>query len=311
MRCKMNRRKFIKETFKYGLTAGIALTGVDKLFAISGELADKTAKTNLVAIKGSTPDKMFEKGIAAFGGMTSFVRKGQTVLVKPNIGWDVAPELAANTNPKLVSVIIKHCLDAGAKKVYVFDHTCDNWEKAYKNSGIEYAVKQAGGVMVSGSDKGKYQKVKVPGAKILQSTDVHELLITSDVFINVPVLKSHGSAKLTIAMKNLMGVVWDRRFWHISDLHQCIADFTAYRKPDLTVVDAYNVMTEHGPRGTDGSDLVKMQSQIISTDIVAADAASAKIFGVDPVDIRHIRIASEKGLGNMNLEEINIKKIYF
>lgn len=307
----MNRRKFIKETFKFGLTAGIALTGVDKLLAISGQLTDEMAKTNLVAIKGSTPDKMFEKGIVAFGGMTQFVKKGQTVLVKPNIGWDVSPELAANTNPKLVGIIIKHCLDAGAKKVYVFDHTCDNWQKAYKNSGIEYAVKQAGGIMVPGNSKSNYQKVNIPGGKILKSTDVHELFISSDVFINVPVLKSHGSAKLTIAMKNLMGVVWDRRFWHVTDLHQCIADFAAYRKPDLTVVDAYNVMTEHGPRGIDGSDLVKMKSQIISTDFVAADAAAAKIFGVEPSYVRHIKIAAEKGLGNMNLDEVNIKKIHF
>lgn len=307
----MNRRKFIKETLKYCLTAGLALTGVDKLFAEVGSLINSDDKPLLAAIKGSTPDKMFERGIAAFGGMTKFVKKGQTVLIKPNIGWDVPPELAANTNPKLVGIIVKHCLDAGAKKVYVFDHTCDNWEKAYKNSGIEYAVKQAGGIMVPGNSKSNYQKVNIKNGKILKSADVHELLITSDVFINVPVLKSHGSAKLTIAMKNLMGVVWDRRFWHLTDLHQCIADFAAYRKPDLTVIDAYNVMTEHGPRGTDGSDLVKMQSQIISTDFVAADAAAAKLFGVEPANIKYIKIAAEKKLGTMNLNEVNIKRIYF
>lgn len=307
----MNRRKFIKKTLKYGLTAGVALTGVDKLLAISEKIMSETSKINLVAVKGSTPDKMFAKGIASLGGMTQFIKKGQTVLIKPNIGWDVVPELAANTNPKLIGVIIKHCIDAGAKKVYVFDHTCDNWQKAYKNSGIEYAVRQAGGVMVPGNDRGNYQKIKVPEGKILKSAEVHELLISSDVFINVPVLKSHGSAKLTIAMKNLMGVVWDRRFWHITDLHQCIADFAAYRKADLTVIDAYNVMTEHGPRGTDGSDLVKMKSQIISTDFVAADAVAAKIFGIEPTNIRHIKLAYEKGIGNINLNEINIKKIYF
>jgi len=306
----MNRRKFIKETLKYGISAGIALTGIDKIFAASQSLIKDVETPGLIAIKGATPEKMFEKGIMAMGGMTRFIKKGQTVLVKPNIGWDVTPELAANTNPKLVGVIIKHCIDAGAKKVYVFDHTCDNWQKTYKNSGIEYAVKQAGGIMVPGNSVSNYQKVNITGGKILKSTSVHELLISSDVFINVPVLKSHGSAQLTIAMKNLMGVVWDRRFWHITDLHQCIADFTAFRKPDLTIVDAYNVMTEHGPRGTDGSDLVKMQSQIISTDIVAADAAAAKIFGVQPESIRHIKIAAEKGLGKINLDEINIKKIY-
>ncbi|MBP7792078.1 MAG: DUF362 domain-containing protein [Candidatus Goldbacteria bacterium] len=308
----MNRRKFLKETLKYSLTASIALTGVDKLFAAGETLVkDSMIKTpDLIAIKGSTPGKMFEKGIMAMGGMTKFVKKGQKVLVKPNIGWDVAPGLAANTNPELVSTIIRHCYDAGAKKVCVFDHPCDNWQKTYKNSGIEYAVKQAGGIMAPGSSKSDYQKVNVPGGKTLKSADVHELLISSDVFINVPILKNHGSTKITIGMKNLMGCVWDRRYWHITNLQQCIADFAAYRKPDLTVVDAYNVMVENGPRGTGSSDVVKMQSQIISTDIVAADAAATKIFGMEPSDIKYIKMADEKGLGNLNLDKINVKKIY-
>ncbi len=301
----MDRREFIKETIKYLLSIGVTLSGIDKLFSAENKIAD------LVAIKGAEPDKMFEKGIAALGGMNKFVKKGQTVVVKPNIGWDVQPELAANTNPKLVYSIIKHCLDAGAKKVYVFDHTCDNWQKAYKNSGIEYAVKQAGGIMVPANSRTYYQSVKIPDGKVLKNAEVHELIIKSDVFINVPVLKSHGSAKLTIGMKNLMGIVWNRRFWHITDLHQCIADFAAFRKPDLTVIDAYNVMTKYGPRGTDGSDLIKMKSQIISTDMVAADVAAAKIFGIEPEKIRHIKIAYEKGLGNINLNKINVKRIYF
>ncbi len=304
----MNRREFIKETIKYCIASGITLSGIDKLFAEIVKL--KENKNILVAVKGKSPDKMFESGIAAIGGITKFVKKGQTVLIKPNIGWDVPPELAANTNPLLVGAIVKHCVDAGARKVYVFDHTCDNWERAYKNSGIEYAVKKAGGIMVPGNFKSNYQKVTIPDGKILKSALVHELLLTSDVFINVPVLKSHGSAKLTISMKNLMGVVWDRRYWHITDLNQCIADFSAFRKPDLTVIDAYNVMTKHGPRGTDGSDLIKMKTQIISTDFVAADAAATKIFGINPENIRYIKIADEKGLGSMNLKEINIKKIY-
>ncbi len=108
------------------------------------------------------------------------------------------------------------------------------------------------------------------------------MILQSDVFINVPVLKSHGGARLTVAMKNLMGIVWDRGEWHANDLHQCIADFTSYRKPDLNVVDAYNVMMRHGPRGVSTADVVNLQSQLLSTDLVTADAVAAKLFGLEP-----------------------------
>jgi uncharacterized protein (DUF362 family) len=110
-------------------------------------------------------------------------------------------------------------------------------------------------------------------------------------------------------MKNLMGIVWDRRYWHRNDLHQCIADFATWRKPDLNIVDAYRVMTRNGPRGVSEADIVLKKSLIISTDMVAADAAAAKIFGSEPSDIQHIKIAHEMGVGNMNLDELNIERI--
>ena len=188
---------------------------------------------DLVAIKGGEPDVMFAKGIEALGGMKAFVKKGQKVVVKPNIGWDVSPERGGDTNPKLISEITRQCFGAGAKEVVVFDNTCDNWQRAYKNSGIAPAVTDAGGKIAPGNTEGYFHDVTISGAKNLTSAKVHELILESDVFINVPILKSHDSAKLTMSMKNLMGTVWDRRAWHANDLHQCIADFAAYRKPDL------------------------------------------------------------------------------
>jgi len=266
---------------------------------------------DLVAVKGGQPDAMFDAAVNALGGMKKFVKKGQSVLVKPNIGWDVAPEYGANTNPRLVYRIIKSAFEAGAKKVSVFDHTCDSWEECYRNSGIEAAVKSAGGTMLPGSQKEYYRDVVVPGGVSLKKARVHELVINSDVFINVPVLKSHGSAGLTIAMKNLMGVVWDRGSWHATNLHQRIADFAAYRKPDLTIVDAYRVMISNGPKGIQSlGDVAKMGSLLASRDMVAADAAAAKLFGQTPKDVRYIRLAAEKRLGRMDIENLNIKKIY-
>ena len=300
----MNRRDFIKKTIKGGVIAGAAAT-----FGGYGKVLAAAPAYDLVAVRGGEPGVMFDKAIASLGGMQRFVPRGGKVLIKPNIGWDVSPERAGNTNPGLVARMVEQCLNAGAREVSVFDHTCDYWVNCYKNSGIERAVKNAGGKIVSGDSKGYYHNVTVPKGTRLTEARVHELLLEADVFINAPVLKHHSSSRLTIGMKNLMGVVWDRSYWHRNDLHQCIADFASYRKPDLTVVDAYNVMKQHGPRGVSAGDVLQMKTLIVSTDPVAADAAGAKFFGVEPEDIRHIKIASEMGLGHMDLSAVSINRI--
>ncbi len=267
------------------------------------------APYDLVAIKGAEPDVMFDRGIEALGGMKAFVRKGAKVVVKPNMGWDVSPERAGNTHPRLVARIIEHCFNAGAKEVYVFDHTCDKWQRCYATSGIEDAAKKAGAKVAPADTEGYYQDVAIPHGQTLKNAKEHELVLGADTVINVPVLKNHGGARLTVAMKNLMGVVWDRQYWHRTDLHQCIADYATYRKPTLNVVDAYNVMKRNGPRGVSVEDVVTMKAQLISTDMVAIDTAGAKLFGMDPKEVRHIELAASMNAGRMDLDKLNIKRI--
>lgn len=305
----MKRRDFLKKGLGAGLLAGafLKVNGAGTLAGVNK--ANLSKPFDLVAVMGGEPAQMFDKAIAAMGGIGKFVKAGQTVVVKPNIGWDTPEELGANTNPRLVARIVEQCLKAGAKDVFVFDNTCDTWNRCYANSGIEDAVKNAGGRMVPGNTENYYKSVSIPNGKRLKEAKVHELILNADVFINVPVLKHHSSAKVTICLKNLMGVVWDRRYWHRNDLHQCIADFGTWRKPDLNIVDAYRVMTRNGPRGVSQADLVMKRSLIISTDMVAADAAASRIFGEEPSEIGHIKIAHEMGVGNMNLDELNIERL--
>jgi uncharacterized protein (DUF362 family) len=303
----MNRKEFLKKSVYASSLAGLYVA-TGRYGRLLASMPNPTY--DLVAVKGGEPDVMFDKGINALGGMESFVSKGSKVVVKPNIGWDVSPERAGNTNPKLVSQIIRRCYGAGAKEVTVFDHTCDNWQGCYKNSGIERAVKDAGGKIAPGHTEGYYQSVTVANAKRIPTVKVHELILDADVFINVPILKSHSSARLTIAMKNLMGIVWDRGEWHREDLHQCIADFAGYaRKPDLNIVDAYCVMKKNGPRGVSTDDVVMMRSLLMSHNMVTVDAAAAKLFGYAPSDIPHIQLAAEKGLGRVDLDKLTIKRI--
>ena len=309
----MKRREFLKKSLS--VSTAIAGAAAGTIFtlgtpgALFGAVAQVESQPDLVGIMGGEPGLMFDKGINALGGIRKFVKPNQTVLIKPNIGWDTEPERASNTNPHLIKQIVAQCIDAGAKKVYVFDHTCDVWHKCYTHSGITKAVKTAGGTMVPGNNERNYQKIKVPKGKRLTVVSAHELFLESDVFINVPVLKSHSGTKLTIGMKNLMGVVWDRGWWHSHNLHQCVADFATFRIPDLTVVDAYRVLKKNGPRGVSVDDTLLMKAQIISTDPVAADTAAAQMFGMNPIDVPYIKMAHDMGVGTMELTSLDIKRI--
>jgi uncharacterized protein (DUF362 family) len=309
----INRREFIRR----GMTTGIALGGG----MIWGNLKTVSAKSppesrpDLVAVKNHEPDIMFNKAIQMMGGMKRFVKKGQTVIVKPNIGFPKTPEIGATTNPILVKSVVEHCYSAGAKKVYVFDNVATSAyglaQKCYQLSGIAAAAKDAGAVVAPGDAKKYYHKVNIPHAKTLTATRVHELVLESDVFINVPVLKNHGYTRLTMAMKNLMGIVWDRTDYHYSGLDQCIADFCLFKKPDLNVLDAYRVLLRHGPQGDTPEDVSLQKSLVLSTDIVACDAAAAKICGNEPQKIKYIKIAHDMGIGNLNLNKAKIGKHIF
>lgn len=269
---------------------------------------------DLVAVMGGEPAAMFRKGITEMGGMAKFVKKGYKVVVKPNIGWDKKPELAGNTNPDLVAEIVRQCIKAGAKEVVVFDHTCDDWRKCYANSGIEAAAKAAGAKMVPGHEESYYRAVALPKAKSLKSTKVHEAILNCDVWINVPVLKNHGGAQMSISMKNHMGIVWDRGYFHSHDLQQCIADVCTLEKAAvLNVVDAYRLMKTNGPRGKSEADVVMSKGLFISQDIVAVDTAATTFFNqvrdMPLESVGHLAKAQALKLGTMNIDKLSVKKI--
>jgi uncharacterized protein (DUF362 family) len=251
---------------------------------------------------------MLDKAMGALGGMEAFVKKGQTVLVKPNIAWDSPPERGANSHPELVRRVVEMCLAAGAKSVSLFDNPCDQWQRTYARTGMEQVAKDTGATLVNGKDETLYRAVEIPNGKKLQKAKVHSLVLDSDVFINVPVLKHHGGTLMTACMKNLMGIVWDRGFYHRTDLHQCIADLLTFKKPTLNILDAYAPMVRNGPRGVSVDDLVVMRTLLVSTDIVAIDAAGAKLLDHQPSDIRHVAIAAEMKLGTMDLEQVDIRR---
>lgn len=303
----MDRRDFLKSCLAAGVGMGLSRLTQPRLFA--GEPAgDAATPPDIVAVRGGEPEAMFDRGIAAMGGMGRFVRRGQTVAIKPNASWDVGVEMAGNTNPALLARVVRHCVDAGARRVLVFDHAIEFWQRCLEASGIGEAIKNSGAVLVPAETEGHYQKYDV-GGKILRTALVHEAMLEADVLISLPVLKHHGGAGITAGIKNFMGAVWDRRFYHSRGLSQCIADFLLVKKPDLTVIDAYRVLTGNGPRSRSIQDVRLMKMQILSTDVVAADASGARLLGREPEDYEHIKIAHAMGFGEIDPSRLNLRRI--
>ena len=307
----MKRRDFIKAT----AAVGVAALTFDKLqAAVTKNQIMVESVPDMVAVMGGEPAQLLERALQEMGGIEKYVKKGQSVVIKPNIGWDKKPELAANTNPDLIVALIAQCFKAGAKKVTVFDHTCDNWQKCYASSGIEAAAKAAGAIVLPGNDETYYKAVDIPQGVKLKSAKIHQALLDADVWFNVPVLKNHGGARMSVSMKNYMGIVWDREYFHSNDLQQCIADACTWAKrPALNIVDAYRCIHKNGPQGRSLSDTALLKTLIVSKDIIAADTAAIGLFNqVETMDINsvgHIAKGEKLNLGTQNLDKLNIKKI--
>lgn len=308
----MNRRDFLRAVGLAGAAAVVDISAVGEALAQSPRPARSGA--DLVAIMGGDPDKMLIRMLAEYGGIEKFVKKGMKVVLKPNIGWDRTPELAGNTNPLLVGEMVRQCKKAGAAEVLVFDHTCHNWIECYANSGIKAAVEQAGGKMVPAHDESYYVDVKLPNGVKLKSAKIHKAILDCDVWFNMPILKHHGGAKLTISMKNYMGIVWDRQVFHKIDLQQCIADVVTYnKKPALHIVDAYRALVQNGPQGKSLDDVVMLRSLMASADPVAVDTAALKMFSqAKPVTmeaVSHIGNAEKLNLGTTKIDKLNVRRI--
>ena len=263
----------------------------------------------LAVAHGSSPEAITRAAIAALGGIERFVKPGNDVIIKPNIcSASHTFEYAATTNPEVVATIVTLCREAGAKRVRVMDSPFEGTDgQAYVTSGIEDAVKKAGGEMERMA-RMKYQESVIAQGKDLKKWSVYQDVLSADVLINVPIAKNHSIARLTLGMKNLMGVVLDRSQIHYN-LGQRLADLTSLLKPQLTVIDAVRIMTQGGPTGGSLSYVKKMDTIIASHDIVAADAYGTTLFGMKADDLDYIKAGAAMGLGQKDISNLKIERI--
>lgn len=309
----LRRRQFIQYATATAAVAALGLSGCKSGFsrtltAKPRKPAKHKLEKGVYVARGENAYKMTVEAVRACGGMRSLVKKDAVVVVKPNMAWDRTPQLAANTNPDVVRAVVDLCLKAGAAAVYVFDRPCNDAKRSYSRSGIADAARAAGAKVPFISDS-EYVTLSVPGATTLTSTSVNRRVLEADVFINVPIVKHHSAAGMTAGLKNMMGLIGgDRGKWHVGGLGARIAEINSAIPADLTIVDAYRILTAHGPVGGSLDDVKQTGLIAATTDRVAADAWAAGVFGVEPEDVEAVKIAAEMGQGEINLEKIGVSE---
>ncbi|MFZ6029697.1 MAG: DUF362 domain-containing protein [Chloroflexota bacterium] len=314
---KLSRRDFLKLS---GVTAAsLALVGTgcsasqqaDALPASSRQAATPANdQPYLAVVRGADPAAIVQAALAALGGIERFVKPGNDVIVKPNICVDYhTPEYAVTTNPEVVGALVTLALGAGARRVRVMDTPFGGTpESAYAVSGIEAAVRAAGGEMEVMSQV-KFAKFDIPNGKSIRSWAIYRDIMETDVLIDVPIAKHHSSARLTLGAKNLIGAATNANQMHLS-LAQRIADLTSAIRPTLTVVDAYRILKDHGPTGGSLNDVEETHTVIASHDLVAADAYGATLFGLQGEDVPFIKKCAEMGLGTLDLSAVKVEEIH-
>jgi uncharacterized protein (DUF362 family) len=298
----ISRRQFLKTT-----AAGIAigLTG-------SPSFSRAAEEVDLAVISGE-PAAATRKALDAVGGITRFVKKGQRVIVKPNMSFAKTPDFAATSNPLVVAAVAQACMEAGAREVLVLDHTLQRAELCLERTGIRDACRNIPGVHVLAlQDRKFFQEVRIPQGKVLDRVEILKDILDNAVLINVPVAKSHSTTGVSLGLKGLMGLIWDRESFHSQfNINQGIADLATVIKPQLTILDATRALVSGGPGGP--GEVRKPNLIIAGVDPVAVDSYGVSIVpwygqSFKGRQVEHLLIAHQRGLGKIDVEKLRIIK---
>jgi uncharacterized protein (DUF362 family) len=307
MKRSLSRRDFLKISGALGI-GGIVASLPLRSLVCAEDIPD------LIVVRGPDPQKNVTKAIEGAGGIGRFIARGDVVAIKPNMGWDRPPEMAANTNPQVVAAVVRLCFEAGAKAVTVLDNPCDDPRRTYTSSGIAQAARELGATTPY-MDRRRFKKIDLKG-EVLREWEVYQDIIEADKVINIPVAKHHGSAGLTLSMKNWMGAVGGSRSRMHWKMDQCLPDLAAFFRPALTILDCVRILTANGPQGGDLSYVKALNLVVLGTDQVAIDAFGAGLFEREvekPRGVararRYIEAAAQRGIGQMNLEKLRIKEM--
>lgn len=308
---KTNRRDFLKTGL--AATAAVVAGGPGALFLPEEVSAQDFPYISVV--HGLDASAITRASVEALGGMKRFVKPGNKVVIKPNMSFASGPERASNTDPKVVREVALMCSEADASRISVLDNVLNSPKDCLKLSQIPAYLKDIPNTSVNIVQNQRFFREVTMSheCRQLKSMQAVSEVLDADVLIAVPVGKSHSSSGVSLSMKGMMGLIYDRLSFHGRyDLHDAIVDMCTVLKPQLVVTDATRILSTGGPGGP--GKIIPLNLVIASADMVAADAQMVALGTwydrkIQPNQVRHIRLAAERGLGRMDLDKLNVKTV--
>jgi uncharacterized protein (DUF362 family) len=305
-----SRRDFLKAM---GVTAACGIAGPALLKGQDSTRASaETANAGpIVSVVQGPVEAAIRKALEPFGGMAAFVKPGATVVIKPNISFPNSKTWGTGTSPECVKAVALEALAAGAGRVIVADNTMRQGMESFERTGISEILAGLDNIkLVPIQQETFFTEIPVPNGKALKSVKVAKLVLKADVLINLPCAKSHAATDISFGLKNQMGMIWDRGFFHTgTDLHTAIAELATVVRPHLTLLDATRALLTGGPMGP--GKVVDLNTVVAGTDMPAVDAFGATMAlwnnrTLRPQAVKHLAAAARLGVGEIDLSKIRV-----
>ncbi len=314
---QMDRRDFLIRSAKAGATVGVAAALGYFLHDPFGPRAPAakppTALPNFsvpqagrkIAIAtGSDRIKTVDAAIEALGGMGTFIKKGDRVLIKVNASFASPPSLCATTNPELLAEVTRLCFSAGAASVAVTDSPINDPESCFSLCGVREAALSSGAELIM-PEPSLFTDITAPGTTLIRDWPVFTGPFRGATkLIGVSPVKEHNRSGATLSMKNWYGFMGGRRNIFHQNIHTFIKDLAVMITPTIVILDGTFSMVSNGPTGGSLSDLRQTDTMIVSTDQVAADSAGARLLGKTPQELPFIIKAQQAGVGTADFESL-------
>jgi uncharacterized protein (DUF362 family) len=279
-----------------------------------GSLFAEEVKPVVWEIEGD-PAAAVEHLFSSIGGLKKLIPgevEGATVLLKPNICLPHPPASATTTSPELIDALCSYLARHKVKRVVVTDHTLQKAEQFEENAIVKVGEKYKQANVIIANEQRHYEPAEVEG-KVLKKTEILKTLDRADLVINVATAKNHSATQVSLAVKNLMGVIWNRSEFHTElDLHQAIGDLALAVRPGLNIIDASRVLLSGGPTGP--GPVTRDNRIFASTDILALDSVvtARYAFGgktLTAKEVPHLRAAYDNGVGEIDIKKIDLQKV--
>lgn len=317
---QLSRREFMLRSAKAG--AAIAAAG-----ALSYALYDKTGPAahseshevitvpdfsvpsvqdkTMSIVTGADRKATVNKAIDLLGGIERFIKPGDKVLIKPNVGFAKAPSLGATTNPELVAEVARLCYSrGGAKEVFVTDNPISDPESCFTLSGIGKAASGAGAKIILPKDS-YFKPFTLKDASLIKNWPIlYEPLKDVNKIIGIAPIKDHSRSLASMSMKNWYGLLGGRRNIFHQDINTIIVELATMMRPTLVILDGTQVMMTNGPTGGSITDLRQANTLIASCDQVAADAFGCTLLNLQPADVAYLAKAQSLGIGTADYQSL-------